>query len=331
MKAVGARVALWRGGKGRSHLLGASIVAGMWLGAACGGAEGVNVPPVPNCTPRLCTAPDVPPGPPGGAELCPTGVCNYQTQQGCPSNQTCAVSIDQEAGQAVPKCVGFGLRKAGEPCDTRTIDPTRPADPNLICGRGLQCIGEPSKGQICRKLCCGGAPYGDWRACDPGESCIRQIKPRIERPPGSGTFVDLDAHVSFCVPVNTCDVLDPESCKGDGGDPARPVCRIVDPLGRTACRPKHEENSMIGTPCMSEEQCGPVQHCVQRTDPAGIPQEETPTCRRLCRLSDMCGPDGCQGQGICVHFKRDPEGVGECTPNFDGTCTDRRSRVAYCR
>jgi hypothetical protein len=309
MKAVAARLALWRGRKARSQALGASLLAGLWLGAACGGAETVSIPNT-TCTPRLCLAPDVPPGPPDGATLCPPGVCNYQTQVGCPTGQTCAVSIDPNTGEPSPKCVAAGLRQAGEECDTRTM----PSTPAMLCARGLICVGPQGSPQICRKLCCAeeGASYGDWRACDPGESCIRQLQTRIEQPPGSGNFITHDAKVSFCVPVNNCDVLDSQSCKDD---PVRPVCRIADPVGNVACQPSG--GAKLGEPCQKEDQCGSVQKCAQRIDFQGVPQSDK-TCRRLCRITLECGSSACpEGEGVCVHFKRDPEGVGECTPNFD--------------
>jgi len=315
MKAFAARFAAWRARKGPSQVLGASLAAGLWFGVACGAAEGVNIPTV-SCTPKLCVAPDPVEGPPDGPSFCPKGVCNYQTSEGCPANQTCVVSIDANAGTAAPKCVGVGVRKAGEPCDTLVVDPTMPVSAEKLCARGLQCIGKVGQSQICRKLCCGepGASYGDWRGCDPGESCIRQIQPATEQPPKSGKFVIIDHPGVFaCVPVNECDVLDADSCK-DNTD-GRTVCRIVDPLARVACRPAQSASSKLGGPCAHFDQCGPVQHCAYRQS-QGVPQSDK-ACRRLCRITLECGGASCpEGEGVCVHFKRDPEGVGECTPNF---------------
>jgi hypothetical protein len=324
MKAVAARFALWRGGKA----IGASLVgAAVWFGVACGAADSVNIP-AESCTPRLCFAPDPADGPPTGASLCPTGACNYQTSGGCPDNQSCVIDIDPQAATASPRCTAAGLIKAGEPCDS---SPTMPITADKLCARGLQCIGKVGESQVCRKLCCGepGASYGDWRACDPGESCIRQIQPAVERPEGSGNFVFIDHPGVFaCVPVNECDVLDADSCSKNTDD--RTVCRIVDPLGRVACRPKQSSNSQVGGPCAHFDQCGPVQHCAQRTDDQGIPQSDK-TCRRLCRITLECGSSACpQGQGVCVHFKRDPEGVGECTPNFDEDTMDPVTKLPAC-
>jgi hypothetical protein len=111
--------------------------------------------------------------------------------------------------------------------------------------------------------------------------------------------------------VNNCDVLNSQSCKDD---PVRPVCRIADPVGNVACQPDLGGN--VGDPCAKEEQCGPVQKCAWR-ESLGVPQTAK-TCRRLCRVTPECGNSVCpQDQGVCVHFKRDPEGVGECTPDFD--------------
>jgi hypothetical protein len=39
------------------------------------------------------------------------------------------------------------------------------------------------------------------------------------------------------------------------------------------------------------------------------------TCRRLCKAVAGGGDPSCPtDEGICVHYDRDPAGVGECTP-----------------
>ena len=41
----------------------------------------------------------------------------------------------------------------------------------------------------------------------------------------------------------------------------------------------------------------------------------TKECRRLCKAVEGGGEPSCkEGEGVCVHFHRDPPGVGECTP-----------------
>jgi len=222
-------------------------------------------------------------------------------------------------GTVYPKCFPAGTQKRGEPC----------GDATHVCDHGLQCVGPKGGPLVCRKLC-GAAPntsFGDWTACDPGESCIRQLEVQLESPPNSKTYVTLDANVDFCVPVNNCDVLDAESCKGDGGDRARPVCRIADPLGNVACQPPG--SAELGEPCKQLSQCGPVETCAKTV--AGTGQVENAlSCRRLCRLGS-CGPEACpKSEGLCVHFKRDPVGVGECTPGFnkDKYCHDLDGGVA---
>jgi hypothetical protein len=41
-------------------------------------------------------------------------------------------------------------------------------------------------------------------------------------------------------------------------------------------------------------------------------------CRRLCKWGP-CERSGCgEDEGKCVHFRRNPEGVGECTPGWTG-------------
>jgi hypothetical protein len=206
-----------------------------------------------------------------------------------------------------PECVQSGPRDRGEPCDNDNA-------PAHLCKPGFQCIHTAGAAGTCRKLCCGeeGASYGDWTACDPGESCIREIVASFESPPNSNNFVKVDAHVFACVPVNNCDVLDAKSCEADK---ERPVCRIADPLGNVACMPPGDAN--LGEPCAHLNQCGPVQICAQTVDSHGVPLTGPLTCRRLCRMG-LCGEASCpEKEGTCVHFNRDPVGVGECTPQWD--------------
>lgn len=290
--------------RGRFFLIAAFVYSGLALGVACSGADTASTTDFV-CVPKLCTSPDPTDPPPDGPSLCPAGVCNYQTQEGCAANETCAAKIDTATSTVAPKCIPAGIVKRGEACDDKNA-----------CAPGLQCIGPTSGPRVCRKLCCGdpGASYGDWRACDPGESCIRQLNAQIEQPPNSGKFITIPANVDFCYPVNNCDVLNAKSCTEDK---TRPVCRIADPIGNVACQPPG--TATLGEPCKRLDQCGPVQKCVQTQQGTvkGGPTEIPLACRRLCRL-ETCGDLGCpESEGICVHFKRDPEGVGECTPNFD--------------
>jgi hypothetical protein len=134
----------------------------------------------------------------------------------------------------------------------------------------------------CRKLCCG----GDWTGCpSAGEHCIRAL----ELKSGSGQIVSSGA--MLCYPVNTCDALAPASCAEPGT-----TCQIVDPTGATACFPEGTGES--GQPCP----CKGGFLCV-----AG-------ECRRLCKAAPGGGEPSCKSdEGVCVHFNRDPPGVGECT------------------
>jgi hypothetical protein len=149
------------------------------------------------------------------------------------------------------------------------------------CERGLYCALE-----VCRKLCCG----GDWTACDEGESCIRALEVR------AGGQV-LSAEAELCFPVGTCDLLDPESCSAE---PNR-ECRIVDPTGAVACVPASSSRKLPGDPCAPPDVCGPGSSCL-----GGF-------CTKLC-VAEACGEPACSvAEGTCVHFARDPAGVGECT------------------
>ena len=151
------------------------------------------------------------------------------------------------------------------------------------CTRGYFCADK-----LCRKLCCG----GDWSACPEGESCVRSI--RMALPDGGES---LDTGADLCFPVGDCDVLDPASCADEAGR----ACQIVDPVGHVACAP--EGNAGQGEPCASHDPCVRGFFCVGGA------------CRRLCRAVPGGGEPSCPAsEGICVHFNRDPAGVGECTP-----------------
>jgi hypothetical protein len=155
------------------------------------------------------------------------------------------------------------------------------------CARGLYCFAG-----ACRKLCCG----GDWSGCDPGESCIRQVSAKIDNMTDAGLVVDAD--VDLCFPIDTCDVFETDSCDNEPGR----ECRIVDPTGAVACAPN--SNLGLGEACDVLNQCDQGLHCVDDH------------CRQLCR-AEACGKPACANEDdLCVHFDRDPDGVGECTPNW---------------
>jgi hypothetical protein len=147
------------------------------------------------------------------------------------------------------------------------------------CARGLYCaLG------TCHRMCCG----ADWSACDAGESCIRSVDVRA-----GGQIIGAD--LDLCFPVGTCDPLDPDSCDEEPGR----ECKIVDPVGSVACAPLSDAG--LGDACAPPTVCKQGLSCV-----GGY-------CTRLCRFEE-CGEPACGAdEGSCVHFQRDPDGVGECT------------------
>ena len=149
------------------------------------------------------------------------------------------------------------------------------------CVAGLLCINT-----VCRKLCCG----GDWTGClGPGEHCIESLV----FSDGNGTMTDTKA--MLCSPVNDCDALVPSSCPRPGT-----TCQLADPTGATACLFEGQGASGEACPCKGGFAC------------VG---ENGGECRRLCKAVKGGGDPFCQsGEGICVHYNRDPGGVGECTP-----------------
>lgn len=149
------------------------------------------------------------------------------------------------------------------------------------CARGYYC----AEG-ACRKLCCG----GDWTGCGPGESCLRTLQVRA-----GGEITPAGAQL--CFPVGTCDLFDPESCANEPGR----ECKIVDPTGAVACAPK--SSASLGEPCAPPSVCRQGFNCVASR------------CVKLCAF-EACGEPSCtEEEGTCVHFVRDPPGVGECTPD----------------
>jgi hypothetical protein len=232
---------------------------------------------------------------PDGASACAAGVCNYQTQD-CAAGKTCAPHVDATTSTIVPVCRAAGTAKKGEPCD----DTLQPPDPRKQCGPRLLC----AEG-ACRNVCCG----GDWRACDPGEGCFHQANMLVGTKPNQETVYTT---ADLCFPVGTCDVLDPKACSD-----VKQTCRIVDSRPSVACTPS--TTLQLGDPCSKANQCGAGQICVGSGDQAVNGGSVTEgTCRRLCRWACDGQPACGDGEGVCVHFDRDPAGVGECTPNFHG-------------
>jgi hypothetical protein len=181
------------------------------------------------------------------------------------------------AGAITPACEKVGTSTLGTACGT------------TACERGQTC----ELDGYCRKLCCA----GDWTVCEAGESCFPGFAYTIDN-------TDTPTGAWVCYPVGTCSVLDPHpaACRADQD------CKMVDSRGSEACVPK--SGGELGEACSraSGRLCGAGLTCVG--------QPGSTTCRRLCRAEE-CGEPAClEGEGTCVHFDRDPPGVGECTPGW---------------
>jgi hypothetical protein len=216
------------------------------------------------------------PEPPAGEDFCAAGVCNYQAQD-CAAGQSCLPTDTPPAsGDWPPKCLAAGTQAAGQAC-TQWSE----------CAAGHFCAGvSTGSAGVCRKLCCG----GDWSACGEGQSCYQQLF--LLRP---GATEPSYASADLCAPVNDCDVFESASC--DSGK----TCHIVDPTGNVAC--VQSGNAELGETCSNAERCVAGFACVGGA------------CRRLCRAVEGGGEPSCPAaEGICVHFVRNPPGVGECTP-----------------
>lgn len=275
-----------------------ACAAAVGASVACSGAETFSpIPPI-RCK-TVYYANDPLPAAPDGASLCPPGICNYQTQKGCSVGETCAPHVDTnvttQVKTVIPACRLAGQRAKGEPCSDTSTSAAEQCGPGLICAE-----------KTCHRPCCG----RDWSACDPGESCIHQANIALDKTTTEYTGADL------CFAVGTCNVLDLEACKAQGQ-----TCRIADPVADVACMPPSA--LVAGDVCDNDKPCGAGLHCVEdasgAADKSPMCSGTNPcTCRHLCPWGD-CNINTCSlNEGVCVHFNRDPLGVGECTPHWRG-------------
>jgi hypothetical protein len=156
------------------------------------------------------------------------------------------------------------------------------------CAAATDCVaGHLCVEGACHKLCCG----GDWTGCDSAtEHCIESLVY------GDGKGGTIATNAMLCYPINTCDALVPSACPKAGT-----TCQIADPTGATACLPEGSGSAGEACPCKGGFAC--------------IVSESGSECRRLCKAVEGGGVPFCQSdEGICVHYNRDPGGVGECTP-----------------
>ncbi len=156
------------------------------------------------------------------------------------------------------------------------------------CTQATDCVaGHLCVEGACHKLCCG----GDWTGCgSASEHCIQSLVY------GDGKGGTLATNAMLCYPVNTCDALKPSSCPKPGT-----TCQIADPTGATACLPEGSGSAGEACPCKGGFAC--------------IVADNGGECRRLCKAVEGGAEPFCQsGEGICVHYNRDPASVGECTP-----------------
>jgi hypothetical protein len=251
------------------------LAVGVLGGGALGCGNGENDTPDP--TDGGTRPPD--PVLDGGGEIPPppdgAGLC----PPGVCNYQTGAgCAADAAAASCVPLPMGSVVTPACERAG-RTAN-------GEACAEWTDCVsGSICAAGRCRKLCCG----RDWTGCNTSaEHCLRPLQVQL----ANNTVVPSGAYL--CYPVNQCDALVPSSC---AAIEANTTCQIADPTGATACLP--EGAGGVGSACP----CKGGFTCVEGG------------CRRLCRAVAGGGEPSCPAvEGVCVHFNRDPAGVGECTP-----------------
>jgi hypothetical protein len=179
----------------------------------------------------------------------------------------------------LPTADGGGVEPACEAAGSKPI--------GTMCVSWTDCEpGAVCAGGYCRKLCCG----KDWTGCPTGEHCLRSFSVQLS----ATQTVDSKAYV--CVPVTGCNALDPASCASIEKGTA---CVVADGTGATTCEPEASGGAAEPCPCKGGFACVSNQ------------------CRRLCAAVAGGGTPACQREeGRCVHFDRDPTGVGECTPTM---------------
>jgi hypothetical protein len=183
------------------------------------------------------------------------------------------------ATSCVPLPSGAGVAPTCEPAGSIAIG--GPCMQWTDCVSGAVC----AQGK-CAKLCCA----NDWNGCPQGQHCLSPFEVQV----APGNVVDSKAYL--CMAVNQCDALVPSSCT----EP-KTTCQIADGSGATACLPDGTGTAGQSCPCKGGYLC------VEK----GTGKE----CRRLCKAVAGGGDPFCPvEEGRCVHFNRDPAGVGECTP-----------------
>src|SRR5260221_1396435 len=204
----------------------------------------------------------------------------------------CQISTDNSGGP-IRQCGPSGTGIAGAPCAS-AVD----------CRAGFGCVGsggaEPPSGPgqsteagQCLPYCCEAATV-----CKEGTFCT-------ERPLLDGGQRD-KLQVPVCAPADTCTLLEPFPCEGDGCTcPPTLTCAIVRSNGATGC--VKPGSGHVGEPCSSGasgggDRCAAGYYCSLATS----------TCVKMCKTSltdSTCSPGKCQatagfpvGFGLCVGY-----------------------------
>jgi hypothetical protein len=213
------------------------------------------------------------PPPPDGAAQCPAS-----TTCNYQTGQGCPATQTCEPSNTdgKPTCTPAGSKQSGETCTPGGTE----------CAPGMVCAGG-----ACRKICCGvSGMLKDWSACPPNEHCLLDFKVQL------ATQV-VDTGAFLCYPVNNCSALDPGSCASIAPGT---TCQIADATGATACLSEGSGGAGAACPCKGGFAC--------------VSSNMINSCRRLCKAVVGGGDPACPpSEGRCVHFNRDPDGVGECT------------------
>jgi hypothetical protein len=161
-------------------------------------------------------------------EVCPSGECDLLDPDSCGAGEGCVFGPAEMGTATGPTCAPVGSGAEGERCMA-----------SADCGPGLDCSAFDGSGR-CRSYCCALSRTLD---CPDGQFC------RLDLDATRETF-----RVGLCAPCDSCDPLDPDSCR-----PGLSCYPLPGSLQCTACLPPGElepgDECTLSTDCQRGSAC----------------------------------------------------------------------------